>query len=270
MLIEKQCLVCGNKILVKPSLLKRKKYCSRECANRGQSLNPALPRLVEKTCAVCKKVFRVTQSVAPKVVCCSDECSAKSRSNHPDSVWVTLECVQCGKSYTKRHYRVREGQKHFCSYACHWEWQHRQFDKHHIKLNCQMCGKEFLRSRYFVEVRTNSRFCSRKCLYRYNSLNRRREKNVNWKGGGKNDYGPDWTWQRKQARKRDKNKCILCGAEPHKWKLDVHHIAPFRTFGYIPGENDNHVLANKLENLVTLCKRCHRKVERNPELLKQK
>jgi DEAD/DEAH box helicase domain-containing protein len=42
----------------------------------------------------------------------------------------------------------------------------------------------------------------------------------------------------------------------------VHHITPFRAFGYVAGENDNHRLANRLENLILLCSACHRRVER--------
>ena len=36
---------------------------------------------------------------------------------------------------------------------------------------------------------------------------------------------------------------------------------PFRSFGYIPGVNENYVTANVLENLMTLCSACHQRVE---------
>jgi DEAD/DEAH box helicase domain-containing protein len=42
---------------------------------------------------------------------------------------------------------------------------------------------------------------------------------------------------------------------------DVHHLEPFRTFGYVRGANDRYLEANRLENLVTLCRSCHRRVE---------
>jgi DEAD/DEAH box helicase domain-containing protein len=41
----------------------------------------------------------------------------------------------------------------------------------------------------------------------------------------------------------------------------VHHIQPFRTYSYIRGNNDRYLEANRLENLVTLCTSCHRRVE---------
>ncbi len=41
----------------------------------------------------------------------------------------------------------------------------------------------------------------------------------------------------------------------------VHHLTPFRTFGYVLGQNQNYKLANQLENLMTLCPACHAIVE---------
>jgi len=41
----------------------------------------------------------------------------------------------------------------------------------------------------------------------------------------------------------------------------VHHIRPFREFGWRPGENSNDEQANQLSNLLTLCPTCHRRAE---------
>ena len=77
------------------------------------------------------------------------------------------------------------------------------------------------------------------------------------------DYGPDWAVQRDAARARDGYACRHCGASARDGhQLDVHHVTPFRTFGYVPGVNDRHRLANQLDNLVTLCSSCHRYAER--------
>ncbi len=82
-----------------------------------------------------------------------------------------------------------------------------------------------------------------------------------------NDYGPNWPEQRAKARQRDGYRCTLCGAaEQPGRRHDVHHIRPFRSFGYIPGVNENYRQANRLENLRTLCRACHRKVERGQRL----
>jgi DEAD/DEAH box helicase domain-containing protein len=47
--------------------------------------------------------------------------------------------------------------------------------------------------------------------------------------------------------------------------LHVHHIRPFREFGYMPGQNENYREANKPDNLITLCPSCHRQAEAGPQ-----
>jgi DEAD/DEAH box helicase domain-containing protein len=76
------------------------------------------------------------------------------------------------------------------------------------------------------------------------------------------DRGPNWEQQRNQARARDGQRCRHCGAPERPGRShDVHHIQPFRTFGYVRGKNEHYLEANRLENLVTLCTSCHRRVE---------
>ncbi len=76
-------------------------------------------------------------------------------------------------------------------------------------------------------------------------------------------YGPDWPAQRAAALARDGYRCRHCGAPAQEGRpLEVHHRVPFAVFGYIPGKNDFYRLANRLENLITLCPTCHRQVER--------
>ncbi|MBN1428269.1 MAG: DEAD/DEAH box helicase [Anaerolineae bacterium] len=77
-----------------------------------------------------------------------------------------------------------------------------------------------------------------------------------------NDYGPDWSKQRDKARARDGFRCAHCKTPEHERRQhDVHHIRPFREFGYIPGKNEAYQEANHLDNLTTLCPNCHRTVE---------
>ncbi len=82
-----------------------------------------------------------------------------------------------------------------------------------------------------------------------------------------NDYGPNWQQQRNAARARDGYRCTLCGAtEPSGRQHDVHHKQPFRTFGYVPGQNEAYLQANRLENLATLCRSCHQRTEQGQRL----
>jgi DEAD/DEAH box helicase domain-containing protein len=76
------------------------------------------------------------------------------------------------------------------------------------------------------------------------------------------DYGPSWTQARELARARDLYQCRQCGVQEQAGQAhSVHHIRPFREFGYSPGENRYDQVANKLDNLITLCKTCHQRAE---------
>jgi 5-methylcytosine-specific restriction endonuclease McrA/predicted transcriptional regulator len=72
-------------------------------------------------------------------------------------------------------------------------------------------------------------------------------------------YGENWHRQSRRARERDDHTCQICEYEPDddERQLDVHHIKPVRTF-------DEPEDANDLENLITLCRLCHRKWEGIP------
>lgn len=77
-----------------------------------------------------------------------------------------------------------------------------------------------------------------------------------------NDYGPNWEKVRQAVRARDRYRCTQCGIpEARGQEHDVHHKIPFRAFGYVRGVNENHLLANRLENLVLVCRTCHQRVE---------
>ena len=69
-----------------------------------------------------------------------------------------------------------------------------------------------------------------------------------------NEYGPDWKQHKDAARLRDDYTCQNCGEVEDGRAHDVHHKVPFRTFH----SQDE---ANRLDNLTTLCKTCHRRAE---------
>jgi len=71
-----------------------------------------------------------------------------------------------------------------------------------------------------------------------------------------NNYGPEWNRIRDRVRARDKYQCQVCGTSETTRQHDVHHKIPFRSFTSIEE-------ANRLENLTTLCRICHQKVEQN-------
>lgn len=80
------------------------------------------------------------------------------------------------------------------------------------------------------------------------------EANPNWKGGYSNRYGSGWAVARKRALERDE-VCQHCGHDGTEYRLEVHHIIPVRRFR--EASTATVADAHDLENLVTLCKRCH-------------
>lgn len=73
-------------------------------------------------------------------------------------------------------------------------------------------------------------------------------------GNDPNNYGPNWSNQRLEARARDNYQCQICGAPESHREHDVHHKTPFRSF-------ESYLQANQLDNLITLCPACHRRAE---------
>lgn len=92
------------------------------------------------------------------------------------------------------------------------------------------------------------------------------ENHPRWKGGVARDYGPTWPPQREAAIHRDGGQCRMCSMsreehrESYGTDLHVHHIQEFASF-------DDAAVANKLENLATLCCACHGEVRRIAPLL---
>ena len=79
------------------------------------------------------------------------------------------------------------------------------------------------------------------------------QENGLWKNEA-NDYGPNWSVQKKLARMRDHFTCQVCGAIEQDQAHHIHHKIPFKAF--ISFEQ-----ANQLDNLITLCPTCHQRAE---------
>jgi len=76
-------------------------------------------------------------------------------------------------------------------------------------------------------------------------------------------YGPNWGERSAEIRERDGHECLSCGMtdaahrDEYGSHLNVHHIIKAREF-------DDYEKANRPENLVTLCNRCHKRYEHLP------
>ena len=184
---------------------------------------------------------------------------------------VTAPCEYCGTLFVMKAHHYHRFARHFCSRKCkslaigaersgenNNKWQGGP-----LQLVCDECGVQFERARRSVRANSKQYFCSRKCKGDWTSKHLVGPHAARWAGGKAEYYGPNWLHQSRAARKRDKYRCRICGNNKGQRgkALDVHHIKPFKSFGYIPGQNDHHLLANDLTNLLTLCPKCHKAAE---------
>lgn len=189
---------------------------------------------------------------------------------------LKLICEVCGKEYEK--YSSQVGKHHFCSRECYLIFHSKDVPT----CTCEICGKTF------KGIKTNAnRFCSRDCYNKFHYIkNKEREcpachktfvakssedKYCSWECYNKDRHMPakeeHWNWQggitsendvlrnskeykewRKQVFQRDFYCCKYCGS---KNNINAHHIYSWKLYP------ERRFL---LENGITLCEDCHRKV----------
>ena len=244
------CSICEKQIFVKPCRIgKAGNYCSAAC----RAKMPRPPKLPPAPCAVCGVLVARNPSKRKGAIYCSRACSSKAQQKR-----VARICQTCGTSFEVAECFTRgERQGVYCSDACR---QKRTGGSRNVP--CAVCGKPIRRKPNQLH-RYSEPCCSARCTGVLHSRDRSGADNPHWKGGYQEYYGPNWPRQRNAARKRDKYRCQHCGASEKKLgrELDVHHIQPFRTFGYVVGQNETYKLANELTNLISLCNVCHQAVE---------
>jgi hypothetical protein len=201
---------------------------------------------------------------------------------------ITICCEVCGEPFEVKPYRVKTAR--FCSFKCSGFWHARQRlntgskphmrgnkyrlgkkptnagipselrgDKHpkwtpRLSFTCAFCEATFQKVAWLARKHDHTnRFCSALCRSRYRSVFLSGSNAPDWKGGRVNYRGLDWPQARTQVIVEQRGYCAHC--EVFKGKsLPVHHIKPFREF---PTSKE----ANRRDNLIGLCQRCHMKVE---------
>lgn len=156
---EKLCERCGKPFYYYPCESSRK-FCSSKC--RYDAAKIRIPR----TCKQCGKSFEVRPSelIYNSGLFCSLACSyayaKKEKARHWQGKSHETACVICGKVFTARAYRERDGKDKCCSKECANKWQGR----HKTLAICEHCGKEFMPAHSMVN---RARFCSRACYYQH-------------------------------------------------------------------------------------------------------
>jgi endogenous inhibitor of DNA gyrase (YacG/DUF329 family) len=164
---------------------------------------------------------------------------------------VTVPCFNCGALLERTPYALKTYERSFCDLQCLGEYK-----KKRIAVICTNCGRVVEKQAHQV-TQSDHPFCNQKCAKAW----LRGSNHPDWRGGTIDYYGLNWLQQARCARERDGYRCQVCGISGDELRLDVHHIVPFRAFGYVRSENDHYLRANRLSNLITLCLSCHPRVE---------
>lgn len=152
----------------------------------------------------------------------------KPCANKRMEIKVDLNCTTCDKTARMSPSRVRT--PYFCTQECRWQYMR-------ALRTCKKCGGFFRKAWNTVSGKTNSsaNFCSKECytgfLVKPDRITGR---------------GSRWKLIAKAIRKKHPF-CALCGTTR---VLDIHHIVPFR----LTQDNED-------DNLIPLCKKCHKQVE---------
>jgi 5-methylcytosine-specific restriction endonuclease McrA len=240
---EIQCSACTKVFLPRTTA---QIYCSNECRFLG------LKNRVTQTCEACGKTWDVSPSRqrAKHHVYCSPQCrKERSKTPRPDYTPApNTTCAVCEKPIYVTTQRLQE--KNYCSTACTGKSREQR-----IIINCLQCGKEVWK--YPSSIKKAKRhFCSKKCNGRWTSENLVGESSPHFKYG-KTTRGSNWHRQKTLVRLRDGLACQICGKKPKvgEKRFDIHHITPYGEF------HGDWKQANQISNLITLCRKCHRRVE---------
>lgn len=223
---------------------------------------------VEITCKNCESSYSVIPSRSDSSSFCSMDCKSEYQSENmtgeSNPSWsgghmTESECEFCGDVHEHREDRLGR----FCSREC------KDNNRKNLTGEDATAWKggpdekvcDFCNDTYSVKQSRSdeSKFCSKGCMALWRSENWRGTNCPNWEGGHQKSYGPMWNSIREDVRDRD-GCCQLCGMtiEKHKNEYgrnpDVHHIKPIKSF-------DSFKEANKMSNLIMLCRDCHSKVE---------
>lgn len=184
------------------------------------------------------------------------------------------ECEVCGTVENRLESDVPESGRVFCSPDCVHEYLRQRPKEENPQYNpvtveCANCGAEKQVKRVVAEKKENH-FCNYDCYGDWCSEHRTGGDHPRWKGGGEFYYGPNWRTQRRKRLEYDGYECQRCGISKAEslaefgQKLEVHHRKPVREHHEQADGDPDWEQVNALDNLVTLCIRCHRKVEKLP------
>jgi 5-methylcytosine-specific restriction endonuclease McrA len=187
---------------------------------------------------------------------------------------MKINCNICGKEFKIKPSAIKRGRK-FCSNVCYGKWKSKNIIgknspcyKNKVNRTCPICKTNFSIHASLIK---NINCCSIKCKNKYYSLNNKKDKNPNWRGGISNyshlirTSNETMLWRQKVFIK-DNFTCQKC-KDSSGGNLNAHHIKPFKKLllesqEYMPLLNhyDAAMIYTPMwdiKNGITLCKKCH-------------
>lgn len=211
--------------------------------------------LPNRTCSGCGTDFYDPK--ARREYCDDCDPNAGEHNGNWKGAKAETECKRCGTTF---EYYPSNKEGVYCSDCVaeadeflgeHYAEVH---DIDRIERECDFCGSKIT---VLVSERKygHGRFCSRSCQSEWMSENRRGEDHHQWLEGERKYTGKWWS-VRREVLERDGFQCQSCGktADQMGRNPDVHHIVPIREF-------EDPQEAHQLDNLIALCRPCHRNEE---------
>lgn len=209
--------------------------------------------LPNRTCTGCDAEFYDPK--ARREFC--DDCNPNAgehNGNYRDAT-ETAECRQCGDAFD---YYPSDKDGVYCPScvaAADGLLPENPAKRDRVDAECQWCGEVLSLVPSRLDGLSRGPFCDVECYGEWLSANVVGDSHHQWEGGVL-AYGDGWWAVRRDTRERDGHSCQICGADADELgrEPDVHHIVRVREFDD-PGD------AHRLDNVVTLCRSCHRRVE---------
>ena len=227
-------------------------------------------------CSCCGETFRkdVYEAKQYDEHYCSKACQ-KSRfseryagEDNPswDGGMVSVECAWCGNGLERVAAEAERNKNHFCNtHECKAKYQSEPYSGEGNpnykggEVSCTWCGDDLDRDMNQID-RSEHFFCGDKdCKAKWQSKHVRGNEHPRWMGGYDSYYGPNWPEERLAAIINDQSRCQVCGDTPLDTAstLVVHHIQPMRIFKENYEGQEVFDRANRLDNLMVLCRSCH-------------
>lgn len=210
-------------------------------------------KLPNRTCNGCGSEFYDPKS---RLAYC-DDCDPNAGANNGNwnGAKASEMCRTCGSNFS---YYPSDKDGVYCSdcvESASGLLPENPATENRVSVPCEFCDTTVETHPSHAENRTRGVFCDLGCYGAWLSENVVGENHHQWEGGNL-DYGRKWWRIRRKALERDEHTCQHCGKAKDEIgrNPDVHHVERVRSF-------DEPVEAHTLDNVVTLCRSCHRNAE---------